>query len=60
MVESGKTLQDIHHDGRKPPRAARVVKDDSVGESVTTWWSLAMHCKKSIVVVETPLGQQRL
>ena len=37
VVKSGNTLQDIRHNGRKPPKAPRIVEGDSVGKSTTTW-----------------------
>jgi hypothetical protein len=35
--QQGEVWQEIRHDGRKPPRAARIVEGGSVGESATTW-----------------------
>jgi hypothetical protein len=34
-VKYGNTLQDIRHDGQKPPRAAEIIAPGSICESTT-------------------------
>jgi hypothetical protein len=36
VVKSGNASQDVYRDGRKPPRAPRIVEGDSVGKFATT------------------------